>query len=93
MLWQPTSQINKHVKTLHGQVKTVGLRVLKSTAQKEIAEGPHRKSHQFSMFLVGEFFGDVFLLIQQTLKVTWFNLSLIKYSIYRQSIFCIAGKD
>ncbi|KAJ6840795.1 HEAT repeat-containing protein 5B [Iris pallida] len=50
------------------QVKTVGLYVLKSIAQRELTEGSHMKDHDFSLFFVGEFFENLFLLIQDTLK-------------------------
>ncbi|XP_020259958.1 HEAT repeat-containing protein 5B [Asparagus officinalis] len=50
------------------QVQTIGLHVLKNIAQREIAEGLNMKNHSFSLFFIGEFFGDVFLLIQRTLK-------------------------
>ena len=58
---------------LHEQVQTVGLHVLKGIAQSEIAEGPHMKNRSFSLFIIGELFEDVFLLIQHTVKVIQFK--------------------
>lgn len=50
------------------QVRIVGVRVLKSIAQSELAQGSHMKDHDFSLFLIGEFFEDILRLIQHTLK-------------------------
>ncbi|EHA8592472.1 putative protein SWEETIE [Cocos nucifera] len=50
------------------QIQTLGLHVVKSIAQKELAEGSQVKSHSFLLLFIGELFRDVFLLIQHTLK-------------------------
>nr|XP_029117887.1 LOW QUALITY PROTEIN: protein SWEETIE [Elaeis guineensis] len=50
------------------QIQTLGLHVVKSIAQKELAEGSQVNSHSFLLLFIGELFRDVFLLIQHTLK-------------------------
>ncbi|KAF8667911.1 hypothetical protein HU200_052539 [Digitaria exilis] len=49
------------------QVRMLGLHVLKSNAQKELTEGSETKTDSFVM-LLAELLGDVFLVMQTTLK-------------------------
>ena len=53
----------------------LGIHVLRSCAQKELTEGSETTTHSFMMFL-GELLGDVFSVIQTTLKVL-FGMLLI----------------
>jgi len=46
----------------------LGLHVLRSYAQKELTEGAETKTDSFMMLLT-ELLGDVFLVMQATLKV------------------------
>ncbi|KAK3132983.1 hypothetical protein QOZ80_6AG0530430 [Eleusine coracana subsp. coracana] len=49
------------------QVQMLGVHALRSCAQKELAEGSETKTRYF-MVLLGELLGDVFLVLQVTLK-------------------------
>ncbi|XP_072983205.1 protein SWEETIE isoform X2 [Typha latifolia] len=50
------------------QVQMLGLHVLKDTAQRELVEDSHERSPSFFLLLAGELLGDIFYLIQLTLK-------------------------
>jgi hypothetical protein len=50
------------------QVQMLGLHVLRSYAQEELTEGSETKTDSFMMLLT-ELLGDVFLVMQTTLKV------------------------
>ncbi|OAY83386.1 HEAT repeat-containing protein 5A [Ananas comosus] len=60
---------NQLTEFVHKQVQKIGLHVLKTVAQKELAEGSHKKNSSF-LFFAGEILEDVFLLTQNTLKST-----------------------
>lgn len=57
----------------------LGLHVLKSNAQKELTEGSETKTDSFVM-LLAELLGDVFLVMQTTLKVQYGILLIIRLS-------------
>ncbi|XP_009403181.3 protein SWEETIE isoform X2 [Musa acuminata AAA Group] len=50
------------------QVQALGLHVLKTNAQRELAEGSHRKNQSFILIFTGELLGNLFFLIQRTWK-------------------------
>ncbi|XP_062179055.1 protein SWEETIE-like isoform X2 [Phragmites australis] len=58
-------QVSLHSNNI--QVQMLGIHVLRSCAQKELTEGSETTTHSFMMFL-GELLGDVFSVIQTTLK-------------------------
>lgn len=62
---------NQLTEFVHKQVQKIGLHVLKTVAQKELAEGSHKKNSSF-LFFAGEILEDVFLLTQNTLKVLFY---------------------
>jgi hypothetical protein len=64
------------------QVHLLGLHVLRSYAQKELSEGSESQKDSFMMLLV-ELLGDVFLVMQTTLKVL--------YGILLVRVKCPAG--
>ncbi|XP_073118252.1 protein SWEETIE isoform X6 [Elaeis guineensis] len=49
-------------------VQTLGLHVVKSVAQRELAEGSQVENRSFLLLFSGELLGDAFLLIQHGLK-------------------------
>ncbi|KAJ0962918.1 hypothetical protein J5N97_028040 [Dioscorea zingiberensis] len=50
------------------QVQIIGLHVLKSFAQREVTDGTDMETRSFFCAFAGEFFGDIFLIIQNTHK-------------------------
>jgi len=59
----------------------LGLHVLRSYAQKELTEGSETKTDSFMMLLT-ELLGDVFLVMQTTLKVLYgilLTIQLLKF--------------
>ena len=63
------------------QVHMLGLHVLRSYAQKELTEGSETKTDSFMMLLT-ELLGDVFLVMQTTLKVLYgilLTIQLLKF--------------
>ncbi|PKA52839.1 hypothetical protein AXF42_Ash001820 [Apostasia shenzhenica] len=52
----------------HTKVQAIGLNVLKSIAQRELAETLDSRSHFFFLFFCAELIGDIYLLIQHGLK-------------------------
>jgi len=59
----------------------LGLHVLRSYAQKELTEGAETKTDSFMMLLT-ELLGDVFLVMQTTLKVLYgilLTIQLLKF--------------
>jgi hypothetical protein len=55
----------------------LGLRVLKTLAHRELAEGTHKKSCPF-VLVFGELLGDIFDLLHKTLMVILFSLNHIE---------------
>ena len=55
---------------LTNQVHMLGLQVLRSYAQKELTEGSETKLDSFMMLLT-ELLGDLFLVMETTLKVLY----------------------
>lgn len=51
------------------QVQTIGLHVLKTIAQREVANGTDMEMRSFFCTFAGELFGDIFLIIQNSHKV------------------------
>lgn len=51
------------------QLQALGLHMLKTVAQRELAEDSRRKDHSFILLLSGELLGNLFLFLDKTLKV------------------------
>ncbi|XP_020088939.1 HEAT repeat-containing protein 5B isoform X3 [Ananas comosus] len=66
---QCTECVHNTIHETNIEVQKIGLHVLKTVAQKELAEGSHKKNSSF-LFFAGEILEDVFLLTQNTLKST-----------------------
>ncbi|XP_043715583.1 protein SWEETIE [Telopea speciosissima] len=60
------------------EVQTIGLQILKNVAQRELGESSG-KQNNFFMFFIGEFFGDVFMVVQKMVKepITRGSVSII----------------
>ncbi|WOK94226.1 HEAT repeat-containing protein 5B isoform X6 [Canna indica] len=63
-----TNSISDTIFTSNIQVQALGLHVLKTIAQRELAEASHGNNHSFTLLFIGESVGNLFLLIQQSLK-------------------------
>jgi len=85
LLWGSFRQCAQVIQgSLHStniQVHMLGLHVLRSYAQKELTEGSETKTDSFMMLLT-ELLGDVFLVMQTTLKVLYgilLTIQLLKF--------------
>lgn len=60
----------------------LGIHVLKTCAQRDLTEGSQTKTHSF-MIILGELLGDVFTVMQATLKVLFgcfINFEIVEIS-------------
>ncbi|XP_042449151.1 protein SWEETIE-like [Zingiber officinale] len=63
-----TNCISNIISTNNMQVQALGLHMLKTIAQRELAEDSRRRDHSFILLLSGELLGILFLFLDKTLK-------------------------